>query len=155
MKNAQQIIKKLKNKNRTLAVAESCTGGWLGKSITDVSGASDVFSGGVIAYSNDIKRKVLKVSGKTLLQTGAVSKKTAKAMARGVKRLLGSSYAVSITGIAGPTGGMKTKPVGLVWVAVSTPSKTKARHFNFKGGRHRIRSNAVTQALRFLLHEIR
>jgi nicotinamide-nucleotide amidase len=111
----------LRRSGQTLAVAESCTGGGLGQMLTAITGSSDYFWGGVISYDNHIKEKVLQVSPKTLAQDGAVSAATAEQMALGVKTLLGTDWGLSITGIAGPTGGTAQKPVGLVYVGLAQP----------------------------------
>ncbi len=113
------IIKELKNNNKSLAVAESCTGGLLAKRITDLPGASEVFGYGVITYSNDAKQKLLNVKSETLEKYGAVSPQTAAEMAEGVRELANSNIGVAITGIAGPGGGTKEKPVGTVFVGAS------------------------------------
>ena len=102
-------------------MAESCTGGLLGHALTETGGASHYFSGGVIAYSNNLKRRLLKVPAAILAEHGAVSSQTAEAMARGVKVLCKSDYSISITGVAGPGGGTTRKPVGTVYVCIVTP----------------------------------
>ncbi|MEE0264499.1 MAG: nicotinamide-nucleotide amidohydrolase family protein [Acutalibacteraceae bacterium] len=117
------LVKALTEKNMKIATAESCTGGLISKSITEVSGSSAVFDCGVCSYSNDIKSKVLSVDKNTLDTLGAVSAETAMQMAKGVRLLSGSDMAISTTGIAGPTGGTDTKPVGLVYIGLSTPAK--------------------------------
>lgn len=121
----------LRKAGATLAVAESCTGGALSASFTSMAGASDYFLGGVVSYSNDVKANVLGVSRDTLERYGAVSEETAVEMADGVRRLCGADYALSTTGIAGPTGGSEDKPVGTVWIGLATPNGTTARKFVF------------------------
>lgn len=121
----------LRKAGATLAVAESCTGGALSASFTAMAGASDYFLGGVVSYSNDVKANVLGVSRDTLERYGAVSEETALEMADGVRRLCGADYALSTTGIAGPTGGSEDKPVGTVWIGLATPNGTTARKFVF------------------------
>lgn len=121
----------LRKAGATLAVAESCTGGALSASFTSMAGASDYFLGGVVSYSNDVKANVLGVSRDTLERYGAVSEETALEMADGVRRLCGADYALSTTGIAGPTGGSEDKPVGTVWIGLATPNGTTARKFVF------------------------
>ena len=118
---ASVVLKQLLQRGQTLSVAESCTGGGLGASLTSVPGSSSVLIGGVIAYSNAIKRDLLNVPASLLEQHGAVSVQVAEAMALGVRRLTGSDWALSITGLAGPDGGSQQKPVGLVYVAVAGP----------------------------------
>lgn len=114
-----EIIKLLRIKNLTLASAESCTGGLISKMITDVAGCSDVFCGGVVSYSNDVKVKLLGVKSETLEKHGAVSCETAKEMALGVRKACIADIGISTTGIAGPSGGTKDKPVGTVYIGIS------------------------------------
>ena len=116
---SQMVVKRLIEKGEKLATAESCTGGSISKRITDISGASGVFDCGVCSYGNNIKSKVLGVKSETLERVGAVSPETAVEMALGVKKLANSHYGLSTTGIAGPTGGTKEKPVGLVYIGIS------------------------------------
>lgn len=117
------LVKTLAEKNIKLATAESCTGGLISKKITEVSGSSAVFDCGVCSYSNQIKNKVLGVENSVLDTLGAVSAETAMQMAKGVRLLADSDIAVSTTGIAGPTGGTATKPVGLVYIGISTSER--------------------------------
>lgn len=133
----------------TIATAESCTGGMVASAITDVPGASDVFLGGVVAYSNDLKQSLLGVPEEILHEHGAVSRETAEAMAIGACRL-GARLAVATTGIAGPGGGKPDKPVGLVWVAVSTPGTVEAHHLTLTGDRQGVRQRATIHALDLL-----
>jgi PncC family amidohydrolase len=132
------------------AVAESCTGGAIGSAIVSVSGASAVFAGGVIAYSNDVKREVLKVSASTLERHGAVSAETASEMASGVRALTNADFAVSVTGIAGPGGGSEEKPVGLVWFGLAGKDGVRTERMIFSGGRSEVRGAAVEHALGML-----
>ncbi len=120
------LVKTLGEKELKIATAESCTGGLISKMITDVSGASAVFDCGVCSYANEIKEKVLGVSADDLKAKGAVSEEVAAAMAKGVRELAGADIGISTTGIAGPTGGSKEKPVGTVWIGVSTMDKNYA-----------------------------
>ena len=113
------LVEKLKAAHKTVAFAESCTGGLIAKRITDVSGASEVFGFGFVTYANEAKMKLLGVSPETLEKHGAVSPETAREMALGAKRVSGADIAVSVTGIAGPTGGTPEKPVGLVYMGVA------------------------------------
>lgn len=140
----------LKKSGVTLSVAESCTGGLLCHKITNVSGSSEYFRGGVIAYNNDIKEQILGVSEKILKKFGAVSKETAIAMARGAKKNLGSDIGLSVTGIAGPTGGSTTKPVGTVFTAISGKTREENKRFLFKGTRQAIKLKASNKALKML-----
>jgi len=134
----------------TIAVAESCTGGLVSNLITDVSGSSKYFIGGVVAYGNDVKMDMLGVKAATLERHGAVSIQTATEMARGVKKKLNSRISVAITGIAGPTGGNAQKPVGTVCIAVCAERKTTARLFLFKGSRLTIKKQSALAALKML-----
>lgn len=137
----------LKKKNKTIAVAESCTGGLISSMITDVPGSSDYFSEGVVAYSNDAKKKLLGVKENTLKKFGAVSEQTAEQMADGVRRVSKSDIGVSTTGIAGPTGATKSKPVGLVWIGYSDNKVTLAKKFIFTKDRLRNKELAAKWAL--------
>jgi len=146
----------LKKAGLTLAVAESCTGGLLGHRITNVPGSSAYFLGGVIAYSNRVKEEVLGVSHETLQRVGAVSEETALQMARGVRRLLKADIGVAVTGIAGPTGGTPTKPVGLVYVAISTPDYERCEKHIWQGNREenkRLSSEAALKLVHRYLEE--
>lgn len=124
IKLAEKAVENLKLKNKTLALAESCTGGWVSKLITDVSGASAIYQGGVCSYSNQVKINVLGVKEETLNSFGAVSEQVAIQMAEGVKKALKSDIGIGITGIAGPLSDNTAKPVGLIYVAISDESKT-------------------------------
>lgn len=147
-------VRLLKEKNLTVAVAESCTGGQVSAALTDIAGASDVFGCGICAYSNDIKQKLLGVRGETLAQFGAVSEETAREMAAGVRALSGADIGVSITGIAGPDGGTEDKPVGLVHFAVDTGAFCDVMHKNLSRGhkdeRGFIRNMATLHALNLI-----
>ncbi|MBQ7115747.1 MAG: CinA family protein [Clostridia bacterium] len=121
---AEKAVENLKHKNKTLALAESCTGGWVSKLITDVSGASAVYQGGVCSYSNQVKTDILGVKEEALCSFGAVSEQVAIQMAEGVKKALKSHIGIGITGIAGPLSDNTAKPVGLIYVAIADESKT-------------------------------
>jgi nicotinamide-nucleotide amidase len=140
----------LRQRNATLAVAESCTGGMLGARLTAVPGSSQYFAGGVIAYSNALKRNLLGVPAETLESFGAVSAETAAAMAAGARERAGSTYAVSITGVAGPDGGTAEKPVGLVYLGIAGPEGDAVTHRRFIGDRERIRVFTTQAALDLL-----
>lgn len=114
---AKEAVKTLENHKKTLALAESCTGGLVSKLITDVSGASAVYEGGVCSYSNSVKMKILGVKEETLRTFGAVSEKTAREMSQGVRKALGADIGVGITGIAGPLSDGTNKPVGLIYIS--------------------------------------
>lgn len=121
------VAEMLTSRGETLSSAESCTGGVVASKFTAMSGASDYFWGGVVSYDNSVKENVLGVSRHNLETYGAVSEQVAREMAEGVRRLCGTTYGISTTGIAGPTGGTPDKPVGTVWMAVATPTKTIAK----------------------------
>ena len=144
----------LLKKGITLAVAESCTGGLLSSRITDVSGSSQYYAGGVCSYSNDVKINILKVNKDTIEKHGAVSEETAREMAYGIRNVLKTDIGISITGIAGPSGGTDKKPVGLVWIGYSDESKTYGREFMFGNIRERNKIRAVQMALQILKKEL-
>lgn len=127
---AEAVVQKLKSENKTLGLAESCTGGWLSKIITDVSGASSVYLGGVCSYSNSVKMKLLGVKEDTLNAHGAVSEQTAREMAMGVRNALCSDIGVGITGIAGPLSDNTKKSVGLIYVAVAYEDTVTVKELN-------------------------
>lgn len=158
MTTAEKLVQVLIEKNLTCATAESCTGGGVGFAITGVSGSSAVFWGGVISYDNSVKRDVLGVPEEVLATKGAVSSECASAMAEGVRRLLKTDLAVSLTGIAGPGGGSAEKPVGLVWFGLASGGAcsrvtvvTEKRIFY--GDRKAVRTAAIEHALGLLLEE--
>jgi len=154
-KSLSQIVgEKLKDKNQTVAVAESCTGGLLGKEFTDIPGSSAYFLGGIISYSNEAKMKFLNVNKKTLDEFGAVSEQTAYEMAMNVRNIFNADYGISITGIAGPDGGTPLKPVGTVWIGISTQDNTFAKLYHFGEFREVNRERSVGMALTLLLEAI-
>jgi nicotinamide-nucleotide amidase len=140
----------LRERGATLAVAESCTGGMLGARLTTVPGSSQYFAGGFITYSNALKRDLLAVPAETLESFGAVSAETAAAMAAGARERTGSTYAVSITGVAGPDGGTAEKPVGLVYLGIAGPEGDAVTNRRFIGDRERIRVFTTQAALDLL-----
>ena len=140
----------LKRKLR-LACAESCTGGLVSHRITNVSGSSEYFSGGVVSYSNEAKAGLLGVSWDTLNSVGAVSEETVREMARGARRTFDADIAVSISGIAGPSGGTPEKPVGTTWIGLSTKEGEWARHFVWDGDRERNKHYSSEAALQFVI----
>jgi nicotinamide-nucleotide amidase len=144
----------LKERNLTLAAAESCTGGLLSVRITDIPGSSDYYIGGVCAYSNKIKSGVLGVSETTLENHGAVSENTAMEMASGIRLLFGSSIGISVTGIAGPGGGTDEKPVGLTYIGYSDEKQCFAVKWNFGDNRERNRTRTVQACLNLLRNEL-
>ncbi len=138
----------------TISTAESCTGGLLAHILTSISGSSAYFIGGVVAYSNQVKEQALGVRHKTLLEHGAVSGETAKEMAEGVRKSFNTDIGLSTTGVAGPTGGTLTKPVGLVWIGLSTPEGTNAFECHFSGERLEVMTSTVKKLLVNLLTEL-
>ena len=151
MTSAERLVGKLAEKGLTCATAESCTGGGVGNAITAVPGSSAVFWGGVISYDNSVKRDVLGVPENVLATVGAVSQECAAAMAKGVRRLLKTDLAVSVTGIAGPGGGTAEKPVGLVWFGLATAAGVKTGSKVLPGDRAAVRAAAIEHALGLLL----
>jgi nicotinamide-nucleotide amidase len=144
---AELVVALLRERSLTLATAESCTGGLVAGRLTDVPGASAVFLGGIVAYSNDVKAAQLDVPQETLREHGAVSAETAEAMARGARARLGADVAVSVTGVAGPDGGTAEKPVGLVFLHASGPTGDLARRLDVPGDRETVRLRSTVAAL--------
>ena len=154
----KQTVELLKSKKLKLATAESCTGGLISKRITDVSGSSEVFEGGVVCYSNRFKENVLGVSPETLKKYGAVSRETAREMVKGVLSLTKADIAVAVTGIAGPSSDDTNKPVGLVYIAVSDGKSTIGKKLlnNFTGDvREQNRNISADTALEMIMEAIR
>ncbi|TMG69100.1 MAG: nicotinamide-nucleotide amidohydrolase family protein [Chloroflexi bacterium] len=151
----QELAALLRGSGLTVSVAESMTGGMIGTMITGQPGSSLYFVGGVIAYSNDLKREELGVAAELLESVGAVSPEVAEAMAQGVRSRLGTNLAVAVTGIAGPAADGTTKPVGLTYIAVASEGRVVSREFRFEGDRTVIRHRASTAALRMLIAEAR
>lgn len=145
-----QISENLKKKHLKIATAESCTGGLLANILTNISGSSEYFQMGIISYSNNSKVDLLNVPSKILEKFGAVSEQTAKAMAIGVRKKANVQIGISTTGIAGPTGGSKEKPVGLVYVGIADFDKENVERFVFSGNRIEIKESTCDQALRML-----
>ncbi len=144
----------LRDRGWSLATAESCTGGLIGHRITQVPGSSAYYLGGIVSYADAVKRQLLDVPPATLAAEGAVSETTARAMAHGVRRRLNADVGISVTGIAGPSGGSAEKPVGLTWIALATPEGERAQRHVFKGGRAVNKADAAEAALRLLLEEL-
>ena len=140
------VLGLLKEKGLTMGTAESCTGGLVAKRLTDLSGASAVFKGGVVSYTNEVKAGVLGVPQEMLDEFGAVSAQVAQAMAQGARKVLGCDLAVSLTGVAGPNPDDRNNPVGLIYVALDTPEGTRVRELHLINGRARIRTVAATNA---------
>ncbi len=147
------VLSELSHLGLCFATAESCTGGLVGQLITALPGSSEIYSGGVISYSNEVKMKVLSVSEKTLLSFGAVSEETAAEMSEGVLQLTQADIAVSVTGIAGPTGAVPGKPIGTVCFGISTKlgTKTYKKQFGENNSRDEIRHMAADFALSLVM----
>ncbi len=146
----------LREKQHTLATVESCTGGMVGAALTTLPGISDVYFGGYITYSNMAKQVAVRVKPRTLAQHGAVSAQVAVEMAKGGRRKLLTTHALSITGIAGPDGGSPSKPIGTVWICVlSHFEEVDCRRFIFPGDRVSVRDQAACAALTMLIQNIR
>ncbi len=135
----------------TLATSESCTGGLIAHRLTNVSGASAYFLGSVVAYHNSVKRLLLGVPEEVLTAHGAVSEETARGMAEGVRRLIGATYGLAVTGVAGPLGGSPEKPVGLVYLAVAREDGTAVIRRQFSGTREEIKAQTAETAIKLLL----
>jgi len=151
----EEILGKiLISKKQTLATAESCTSGLLANLITDIPGSSNYYKGGINCYSNEAKINILKVKKKTIMKYGAVSKECAMEMAENVRKIFKTDYGISITGIAGPGGGTKEKPVGLVWFGISGKNFIKSFYKLFKGNRKFIKLSSANTALYYLLSKV-
>jgi PncC family amidohydrolase len=149
------IATKLRKQKASLMVAESATGGFIQNTITELTGSSTFFLGGVVAYADALKERLLQVPARTLERDGAVSETTASAMALGVRLLLNADYGLATTGIAGPTGGSPDKPVGMVYVAVAHREfETITRHYTFTGSRTENKHRFTQAALQLLLDTI-
>ena len=145
---AEKLISAFKAKKMTFGTAESCTGGLIAKTVTDIPGASEVFYGGVVSYDNSVKSGVLGVRSETLASVGAVSEETARQMALGAKTILGVDVSVAVTGIAGPGGGTAEKPVGLVYIAACDRSGgVICERCLFDGSRDEIRNSTAYRAM--------
>lgn len=144
---AEKIVAELLNQHKWLAMAESCTGGLIAATITDVSGSSGCFGYGVVTYSNEAKRRLIAVSEESLSDWGAVSPQVAEEMARGVAAVSGADIGIAVTGIAGPGGGSLEKPVGLVYIGMAAGDKVEIVKNNFSGTRQEIRNATVETAL--------
>ena len=146
------LLEELKRQGKTLATAESCTGGGIGHRLTAIPGSSAAYAGGVISYTNHVKQQILGVPAEVLDTKGAVSAETAQAMAEGVRRVIGADLGISATGLAGPEGDGSGKPVGLVYLGAADGSRTVVRQFRFEGDREAVRSQAIEEALNLALN---
>lgn len=142
-------------KGLTLAVAESCTGGLISSRLTDVPGSSDYFAGGIVSYANSAKVKLLGVQAAVINKYGAVSEQTARRMAQGARRLFAADVGIGVTGIAGPSGGTREKPVGLVYLAAAAGGRVTGKKCMFSGSRLEIKKQSAVAALRMALELIR
>ena len=150
---AEKLVETLREHGLVISTAESCTGGLLAKSITDIPGSSDVFELGMVTYSNRIKTEFLGVPEKVLETVGAVSKETAEAMAAGIVKASGADIGVGITGIAGPGGGSEEKPVGTVWVSIFYKAKSEkmTECLHLSGNREAVREQTVKTVISRLI----
>ena len=152
---SKKIVNKLLKKKLTISAAESCTGGLLSSAITSVSGSSKVFTMGLVTYSNQSKNRLLKVPKQIIKKHGAVSIQCCFSMVNNLSKISKSNIAVSITGIAGPSGGTKRKPVGLIYIGIKKSNKIKINRYLFKNkGRSNIQKTAVNKALKSILNTI-
>ena len=146
----ENVSRILREKSLKIATAESCTGGLIAHTITNISGSSEYFDRGFVTYSNEAKVELLNVSAKDLKENGAVSRIVAKSMAEGARKNSKADIGISTTGIAGPTGGTPEKPVGLVYIAVSNSQETIVKKFNFKGNRLENKYHSCNAAFKML-----
>ena len=153
---AKKIVKGLIKKKLTISTAESCTGGLLASTITSIAGSSKVFKFGVVTYSNQSKIKILKVLKNIIRKYGAVSEQVCLGMITNLNKIVNTNISISITGIAGPNGGTKNKPVGLVYIGIKKKNKIRIKKYLFKNkGRIFIQKNAVNKSLRLILSSIK
>ena len=151
-KLSQKVVKLLNKKRLKISFAESCTGGLLSSSITSISGSSKVFTLGLVTYSNQAKTNILKVPKKIIMKHGAVSYETCLSMVKNLYKISRTNISISITGVAGPNGGTKQKPVGLVFIGVKKGNKTLVKKFLFKNRtRNSIQRSTVNRALSLIL----
>ncbi len=148
------IGKILRKKGASLCTAESCTGGYIAHLITSIPGSSDYFKGSIVAYSNEAKMNLLNITEESIITNGAVSKQVVEQMAASARIKFNSYYSIATSGIAGPTGGTETKPVGTVWIAIATPDGVQAQSFLFGDSRERNIRRAALQALAMIRKEI-
>jgi len=153
-KSLWRLLEILRQKNLKLGLAESCTGGLLSAQLAAIAGVSDTYLGGVVSYSNQVKVDLLGVKEDTLNKFGAVSEETAREMVRGACGRLKVDCAIAITGIAGPTGGSKDKPVGTVFIAIKGPDFEKAKREIFAGSRIEVQTKSVDGSIKYLLDQL-
>jgi PncC family amidohydrolase len=151
---SERLGERLRMRGWSCATAESCTGGGIALGITSIAGSSDYMQGGIVAYSNAVKRSLLNVSQTTLDSVGAVSDACAREMANGVRAAIGTDIGISSTGIAGPGGATARKPVGLVYIAVSTPEATEVQELRLSGDRQAVMRESARLALELALSKI-
>ena len=151
-KLAEALVNELTESGKAVATAESCTGGWVAKAITDIAGSSAVFGYGIVSYANGAKESIIGVQNKTLEEHGAVSAEVVEEMAKGTLRLSGADIAVAVSGVAGPDGGTKEKPVGTVWICHGKRGKSSFAHeYKFEGDREAVRLQSVEASLKAVL----
>ncbi|MCK5579936.1 MAG: CinA family protein [Candidatus Omnitrophica bacterium] len=150
MKIEEKVAELLTTKKKTLSIAESCTGGLLTHRLTNIPGSSNFIKFGIVTYCNEAKTKFLKIPEMLLKKKGAVCEEVAELMAKGVRKINKTDFGIGITGIAGPDGGTKAKPVGLVYMAVDTGVETLCLKCQFEGSRTEIKKQATEQALKLL-----
>ena len=155
MNSYEDLIKFLITHKLTIATAESCTGGLISKRITDIPGSSQAFIGGVVSYSNEMKKRWLGVSQTTLVNYGAVSGETVEEMVNGIKNETRADIGVAVSGIAGPSGGTKEKPVGTVFIGVAYKNHREIRKFKFDGARDEIRNKCADEVLTIIQQILR
>jgi nicotinamide-nucleotide amidase len=148
------VARLFREREMTLALAESCTGGLIAKRITDLPGSSAYFVQGIVAYANDAKERLLGVPAELLLNVGAVSREVAEAMAQGVRERAGCDLGLAVTGVAGPDGGSAEKPVGTVYIALADAQGCRVERFRFGGNRDKVRIRTAVTALDWLRHRL-
>jgi len=152
----KKVVNKLIKKKITISVVESCTGGLLSSAITSISGSSQIFSCGLVTYSNQTKSDILKISKRFIKKHGAVSSQCCMAMVGNLSKISKSNICVSITGIAGPKGGSKEKPVGLVYIGIKKSNKINVNKYLFKNkGRHYIQNASLKKALKLIFNSLK
>jgi len=152
--NTIEIINTLKEKNQTITFAESCTGGRIASAFTAISGASSVLMGSAVTYANEIKTAWLGVKEQTLIEHGAVSQECVEEMLSGILKMASADYAIAVSGIAGPTGGTKEKPVGTVYIGIETPKDKIVQRHLFKGDRDSVQKQATDTAIALLKNNL-